>query len=564
VSRWERRSRLISWSRSGTGSPCSSSGWLALLFFLVIAMPGGRAHAGGGDSVPQTGLKYDIEVELDTVKHALHGRERIHFENKSRGAVTGLDFHLYLNAFRDKRSVFMREGGARLRGQTLRRPGSLTVTAIRTAQGVDLAQPLAVQAELVRADFTQLRVRLPTPLPPGAALDLELEFRAELPRLVARSGFAGDFYMLGQWFPKLAKLGDDGRFVSFPYRGFGEFYADFADYTFSLRVPKDFQIAASGECQVTKTDTSHRTERCQAERVHDVAWAAYPYFTQHSVQVGDVEVKLYGPRGYGPALARQAHVLAAALPYFEQRYGAYPYRTLSAIIPPREGYAASGMEYPTLFTSGGPWWALPGFLPDPQQDIVVVHELAHQWFSGMLASNEEAHPFLDEGLAQWSSLDFLQSYYARSPFISAFFSFSFGPFQVLRAAYAARPRSAPSSLLSAERYSATTLAHAAYVRPALVLDRMAERRGPEPLTAAVARYAKAQRFRHPSPRDLYTAFDNSLGPGWGSRVLKGSLDGSEPPALSIEADRQRRAPSGFTFAAELWALASSALAWLGP
>lgn len=530
-----------------------------------MATPCERAQAGGGDNVPQSGLKYDIEVELDGARHKLIGRERIHFENKSRGAVTSLDFHLYLNAFRDPRSVFMREGGARLRGQSLRRPGSMTVTAIRTAQGVDLAQPLAVQTELVRGDFTQLRVRLPAPLQPGAALDLDLEFQAELPRLVARSGFAGEFYMVGQWFPKLAKLGEDGRFVSFPYRGFGEFYADFADYTFTLRVPSELQVAASGDCRTLSSDAKTRTERCQAVRVHDVAWAAYPYFIQHVAQVGDVTLKLYGPRGYGPALARQARVLAEALPYFEERYGPYPYRSLCAIIPPRDAYAASGMEYPTLFTSGGPWWALPSFLPDPLQDIVSVHELAHQWFSGMLASNEEAHPFLDEGLAQWSSLDFLQAYYARPPFLSALFNFTFGPFQVLRAAYAARPHSAPSSLLSAERYSANTLAHAAYVRPALVLDRMAERRGLTQLTAAVSRYAKAQRFKHPTPKDLYAAFDASLGPGWGSRVLNRALEGTEQQsALTVAAQDNNRAPSGWTYASELWTLAASALASLGP
>ncbi|HET8940031.1 MAG TPA: M1 family metallopeptidase [Polyangiales bacterium] len=554
VSRWERSTRL------------SSSGWSGAFKLVVILLQAAlvqSAHAEG-DNVPQSGLKYDIEVELDPARHRLVGRERIHFENKSRAAVSSLDFHLYLNAFRDTRSVFMREGGARLRGQTLRRPGSLIVTALRSAQGLDLAQPLAVQTELVRGDFTQLRVRLPLPVQPGAALDIELEFHAELPRLVARAGFSDDFFMLGQWFPKLAKLGDDGRFVSFPYRGFGEFYADFADYTFTLRVPNEYKVAASGDCQTVSSDAKLRTERCRAEHVHDVAWAAYPYFVEHVVQVAGVTLKLYGPRGYGPALSRQARVLAQAMPYFEERYGPYPYRSLSAIIPPREAYAASGMEYPTLFTSGGPWWALPSWLPDPQQDIVSIHELAHQWFSGMLASNEEAHPFLDEGLAQWTSLDFLQSYYASPPFISALFSFSFGPFQVLRAAYAARPHSAPSSLLSAERYSATTLAHAAYVRPALVLDRIAERRGLPQLTAAVSRYAKQQRFRHPAPKDLYAAFDSGLGPGWGNRVLKAALEGSEPPALAIAGQQANRAPSGWTYAAELWTLASSVLGFLGP
>jgi hypothetical protein len=98
----------------------------------------------------------------------------------------------------------------------------------------------------------------------------------------------------------------------------------------------------------------------------------------------------------------------------------------------------------------------------------------------------------------------------------------------------------------------------------LVLDRMAQRRGLSQLTAAVSRYAKTQRFRHPAPRDLYAAFDATLGSGWGSRVLSRALDGAEPSQLEISAHQKNRAPSGWTYAAELWSIASSVLGWLGP
>jgi aminopeptidase N len=205
---------------------------------------------------------------------------------------------------------------------------------------------------------------------------------------------------------------------------------------------------------------------------------------------------------------------------------------------------------------------LPGWLPDPQHEVVSVHELAHQWFSGMIATNEVAYPMLDEGLTQWACLDFLRSYYGQTQFLSA--HLPFGPFELLRAAFAARLSAVPSSLLSADRYSARTLSGAVYARPAVVLEQLADRRGRAPLTAALSRYARTQRFRHPSPGDLWNAFDVSLGPGWGSKVLRKALEGDAPESLQVQSERENRAPSGFAFLPELWALLTTILRGLGP
>jgi hypothetical protein len=520
------------------------------------------AAGARADDGPASSLRYDLDAQLDVVTHALHGHEHIHFENSSRRELNALVFHLYLNAFSDEHSVFMREGGGGVRNRPLGRPGRMRVTSLRAAALGNLLRAGSVDDELVAGDHTQLRVELPRALPPGAALELDLDFEVQLPELVARAGFAGEFHMLGQWFPKLARFTPDGEFVSFPYHGFGEFYADFADYSVRLTLPAAYVVAASGEVIANDVTAGQRRLHWIVRRVHDVALAAYPYFERREQQVGAVSLRVFAPRGYAAASDRQLRVLAAALPYFERRFGAYPYPELTVIIPPAAAYAASGMEYPRLFASAGPFWALPGWLPDPAHDFVSTHELAHQWFSGLLASDEVSHPLLDEGLAEWASLDFLRAYYAKTLPWLAVNRAGIGPFEVMRALFVWRERSWPSSLLPAYRYHADTLAAAVYMRPALVFEWLAGRHGRPQLEAALGRYARTQRFAHPTPDDLFAAFDHVFGAGVSKRELRPALAGEHDDILVGAAATDP--PSGWRLLSELTFLAEQLLHWLGP
>jgi hypothetical protein len=546
------------------GMPPVASARCRLACALLIATIGAwwpnelAAQGMTGQPQPAADQRYAIEVSLDTARHLVAGHESIHFTNHSKRPVEVLTFHLYLNAFRDSNSVFMREGGGQLRNGVLGHAGRCEITTLRSADGSDLLK--GAERELIAGDQTQLRVRLPQPLPPSAALDLELTFRSELPEIVARAGYAGEFHMLGQWFPKLARLEPSAEFASFPYHGLGEFYADFADYTLTVTLPARFQIAAGGVLTASRLHSGQRTDRFVAQRVHDLAWAAYPYFIEHSIRVGRVQVQLFAPRGYTAALERQARLVAAALPYFEQRYGAYPYAKLSVVIPPADAERAAGMEYPTFFVSGGPFWALPAWAPDPQHDVVSIHELAHQWFSGMIASNEVAHPFLDEGLAEWASLDFLRHYYAQPPSWFAAHAPPFQLFDLVAALYARRSATVPSSLLPITGYRYETLARAVYMRPGLVFEASAERFGRARLEAALARYARVQRFGHPTPSDLFEAFDAEFGAGFAQRELEPALAGTREVRVS---SARTTAVSARTFSAELLFVAQALLSWLG-
>ncbi len=529
----------------------SRARWICPVLLLVAL------HARAEDrALPSTDQRYEIEASLDPSQHVVLGHQRIHFTNHSPRALTVLYLHLYLNAFRDQKTVFMREAGAQVRSGQLGRPGRIDLISMRLRDGRDLLAK--TETELVAGDHTQARVTLPEALAPGASLDLAIEFRSVLPELMARAGFADEFHMVAQWFPKLARLEESGQWVSFPYHGLGEFYADFADYTLQLRVPERYVVGATGRLVQSHAEASVRVDTFVAHAVLDVAFAAYPYFERRTFQVGQVQITMLAPRGYGAALRRQARILRAGLAYYGQRFGAYPYPSLTVIVPPRAAYEASGMEYPALIVTGGPWWALPDALPDVAHDFVTAHELAHQWFSVLLASNEVLYPMLDEGLAEWASWELVRTLSRAPPSVFASFDRAFDFVGLSRLLLPRGREAPPSSLLSVERYRPETLANAVYIRPALVLDALNRPPNTERFAQALRVYTAEQRFRHPTSAALFAAFDAAYDRGFSQRVLL--------PALSGKSDDTLLAPSApiSSFFADALFAAQALLHLVGP
>src|SRR5690606_9583667 len=120
-----------------------------------------------------------------------------------------------------------------------------------------------------------------------------------------------------------------------------------------------------------------------------------------------VEVTALAPPGYDDIVARELETVRFALPHFGARYGKYPYPVLTLVHPPEGAAEAGGMEYPTLITTGHPSWHPRGIHLVEQ---LTVHELGHQWFYGLLASNENAWPFLDEGLNSYAENEALRAW----------------------------------------------------------------------------------------------------------------------------------------------------------
>jgi hypothetical protein len=484
-------------------------------------------------ATPCADLNYRIQAHLDARQHLVDGSQIIDWRNTSQRPVDRLFFHLYLNAFANSNSIFMREGGGRLRGVAPDRPGSIQIISLFTRDGLDL-MPFA-SVDFGTGDSTQFVVHLPRPVEPGSSLALTMQFRARLPGLVARSGYWGSFDMVAQWYPKLARLEPDGRWATFPYRGMGEFYADFACYELSVTVPENVRVGASGQLVSSKSNGLSRTEIFIASQIHDVVWSSYPHFRETSFRFDAIKVTILAPVGYGSSVFRHAELIRKGLKHFNTLFGRYPYSYLTIIIPPRGARAASAMEYPTLFVSGGPWWAWSNLLiPHPEIDEIVAHELAHQWFQGMIATNEVEQPMLDEGLAQWAAFDLLQQLYGPGIALGPF-RYKLDYYRLASGRYPQPHRSTPSSLLPAYAYSPDQIMDAVYLRPALVLEKISRGWGRSKLLEALGQYARENRFAHPGLVALFSSFDRVYGNGFTETVLRPALEGKiglsqiEPP-----------------------------------
>jgi aminopeptidase N len=197
------------------------------------------------------------------------------------------------------------------------------------------------------------------------------------------------------------------------------------------------------------------------------------------------------------------------LTYFGKAFGRYPYRTLTVVHPPEGAEEAGGMEYPTLITTGGPWpmpWTGVRYL-----ETVTLHELGHQWFYGLVATDEHCWPFLDEGVNSYAEADVLAARYGRSSAVDGF-GLAIDMDAVNRAASADVERNAPVAQPSYAFRSGGDYGSLVYRRTAAIFATLGNVYGADQVRRAVGRYARRHRFQHPGPEDLLGALAEVLGP----------------------------------------------------
>jgi hypothetical protein len=477
--------------------------------------PAAPAAAQDGDTaLPEHAddvVDYTLRATLDPVAHTLHGEGPIAWRNASTHPVQELWLHLYLNAFKNERSAFLSE---RVGGRGSEPPedwGWIDVRRLALKETGGPSVDLWPTAELRRPgaeDETDARVPLPRQVAPGETITLEVVFDDKLPIVVERTGYRGTFHMIGQWFPKVARLEPDGTFAHFPFHHLSEFYSDFGSYDVTLDVPEDYVIGATGAAVESHVAGGRLVERHVQSDVHDFAWTAWDRWQKQVERIGDVDVTLLYPPGFAALAEREMATLRFALPYFSAHYGRYPYRVLTVVHPQQDVGEAGGMEYPTLITSGGAWYTPPGLL---EPEIVTIHELGHQWFYGLVATNELAWPFLDEGLNQFAEADGMAAWRREGSAldlaglkISDAALDAVGGNMSVHDEQVAQPANAFTSGANYGRL--------VYARTASIVETIARVYGRESTLHALGRYARKFRFAHPGPDQLLATFGEVLGP----------------------------------------------------
>ncbi|HMR80808.1 MAG TPA: M1 family metallopeptidase, partial [Polyangiaceae bacterium] len=339
-------------------------------------------------------------------------------------------------------------------------------------------------------------------------LNLSFKFRAKLPPILARTGHAEGFHMVAQWYPKLARLEPDGRFAHFAFHPHSEFYADFGRYDVQLDVASDLIVGATGKLTKSEARDGRTRLHYRADNVHDFAWCAWAQFHTQTRQIDGTRVTLLFPPGHDHNANVTFSVLSGALPNMSRRFGRYPHETLTVVHTPDFAPAAGGMEYPALITTGGQWWS--AYTGVRLVESLTVHELGHQWFQGLVASDESKYPFLDEGLTSYVEQSTLEDLYGAASF-ARILDFSLTG-NALRRAVAARVAHDDLVAQPASSFSSfSSIGGLVYSRTATILETLARVYGRDRLDRALGRYARAHRFGHPTPSDLLDALESVLG-----------------------------------------------------
>lgn len=483
---------------------------------------GSPALRGGGAPRSERIANYKIEARLDSQRHQISGSETLTWTNTGTSAVDKLPFHLYLNAFKNESSIFMRSSKGAVRGARATDSGWgwIQVDSLQIA-GAELA-PKLVFPNL--PDETVAEVTLPTPVQPGQNVEVAIKFSEQLPEVFARTGYKGEFHMVAQWFPKIGvRTGPPGaeQWECQPLHVNTEFFADFGTYDVTLTVPSTEVVAATGVL-VAAADVpgGTRTLTYHAEDVHDFAWMADPYMRmitgQAKVEDGVVEVRVYArPEQYDFAV-RHRDAAIGAIEKFSSYFVPYPWATMTVIDPPVDAaMGAGGMEYPTLVTTG-PDHALmrPGIrIPE----YITVHEVGHNWFQGMLASNEAQEAWLDEGVNEWADAHVMADLYGPHTSLIDYMGWQ-GDVTSLRGLDADDADKLPSPIATAAYAFVDNDAYGeqTYAATLNALTTLEHTVGTTKFLAAMKAYARAFAWKHPTGRDFYATLEQQLGTdlGW--------------------------------------------------
>lgn len=509
--------------------------------FLAL-LPG---LAWGGLTKPIA--SYDIKAKLDARNHTVAGSQTLTWLNDSPDTVGTLQFHLYMNAFKNSRSTFFKESGGQLRGDRSDQKewGWIDVRRMAIAGGADLTKSIRfIQPDDGnKDDQTVIEVSLPEPVKPGGTIQLEMDFVTKLPKVFARTGFHGDFHLAGQWFPKLGvwetkgfRYSRQGAWNCHQFHANSEFFANFGDYRVELTVPAEMVVGATGgEPATVKKSGKDMVYTFRQESVTDFAWTAQPTYrrfermfvadrqvsaaeirevmrvhgiSEAEARLTDVKMILLMQPEHADQAERHFKAAAAAIKWYGLWYGRYPFTTITVVDPPHGGGGAGGMEYPTFITAGT-GWRQPADVLGPEE--VTVHEFGHQFWMQLVATNEFEESWLDEGFNSYSTAKVMEKAFGDWPVPLTVFGFNLSEwlglpriddFRLSRAANVAEADSDNIQRRAWEYYNAQSYSMNSYPRTTTFLRMLERVLGEDTMLRVMRTYQQRYRFKHPVSRDF--------------------------------------------------------------
>lgn len=474
----------------------------------------------------QQEVNYTIDVSLDDKDHTLNGFEKIEYINRSPDTLNFIWFHLWPNAYKNDKTAFsdqvLENGNTKFYFSDKEEKGYINRLDFKvnniTAQTEDHPNYIDV-----------IKLILPAPLLPGQKIQITTPFHEKLPYNFSRGGHDGQSYQVTQWYPKPAVYDKNG-WHPMPYLDQGEFYSEFGSFDVSITVPENYVVAATGELQTEKEKEWLKTRtrfewtpvkrkektksgmvktvmdpfppssadikilRFKQNNVHDFAWFADKRFIVNhdtcSLASGrTIDVFAY----YTPQQQATWHYSVQyakdAIRHYSGLVGEYPFNIVSVVQGPAS--FGGGMEYPTITVIS------PG-IGKEELDITIAHEIGHNWFYGVLATNERDYPWMDEGINTFYENKYANLKYPRRSQPDA------KDFERKAITKTDQPINTPSAKFSEENYDLV-----AYYKTSTWLSYLESQIGSEGFNKAMQEYYRRWQFKHPQPEDFKKVFEEN-------------------------------------------------------
>ena len=359
----------------------------------------------------QQHVDYTMDIDVDVKKFQYKGKQTLVYTNNSPDNLKKVFYHLYFNAFQpgsqmDVRSLNIKDPDRRVRDRISKlKPNEIGYIKVNSLK----QNGVLVSHETVG---TILEVKLNEPIKSGESVTLEMNFDAQVPVQIRRSGRnnkEGVAFSMAQWYPKLAEYDFQGWHTP-PYIA-REFQGVWGDFDVTIHIDKNYTVGGSGNLQNPQEvghgyqDASQElnlpagdklTWNFKAPDVHDFMWAADPEYKHDVLKMENgIDLHFLYKENLDSKYLKNWQELqpkvAELMTYFSKNVGQYPYKQYS-VIQGGDG----GMEYAmaTLITGERNFGSLFG---------VTAHEMAHTWFQFLLATNESLHPWMDEGFTTYIS-----------------------------------------------------------------------------------------------------------------------------------------------------------------
>jgi hypothetical protein len=531
---------------------------LKKLYLLIIITT--IRLAAMAQSYWQQEVHYTIDVSLNDREHSLDGFLKLKYVNHSPDSLSFIWFHLWPNAFKNDQTAFTQ--------QALENDRIDFYFSSREERGYINRLDFRVENSTLKTeDHPQhidiVKVYLPAALAPGASTIITTPFHVQLPKNFSRGGHVGKSYQVTQWYPKPAVY-DRFGWHPMPYLDQGEFYSEFGSFDVRITVPEAYKVAATGvlksqsegpvivnrpsamkasttvkkpvpktrkpsryakkpstiqkpvtipkKKQATQANqpAEYKTKTLQyvQDKVHDFAWFADTAFEvkEDTIQLDGRIIKAYSYyfSHNSDAWQNSIQYIKDAIRFRSALIGAYPYDVVS-VVEAKMGFNG-GMEYPTI-TSLSPA-ITPKGLFGQSLDVLIQHEIGHNWFQGILASNERDHPWMDEGMNTYYDHRYTALKY---PDTAKNGSSLIAEFEVQTIDGLAKIRKDQPATTSSADFTFTNYGLMAYTKTAVIMAQMEAAVGRERFDSCMRVYYEQWKYKHPYPQDFQQLLQSCAG-----------------------------------------------------